>query len=216
MIADLATYDDWYRTPRGRWIGETEYRLLHRLLAPRPGESILDAGCGTGYFARRFRADGYSVVGVDVDPAVVAFARRSVEPSMACVTADLAALPFADGGFDCVIAVTALCFVDDERLAVEELRRVARRRLAIGLLNHRSLLWREKGRGDGQGAYTGARWHQAKDAMSLFDGLSVEEVRMATAIVLPSGGVLAKVVERLLPDQFPFGSFLAVSASPSR
>ena len=35
-------YDAWYRTPRGAWIGETEYRLLWNLLAPRPGERLLD------------------------------------------------------------------------------------------------------------------------------------------------------------------------------
>jgi len=27
-------YDAWYETPRGRWIGEIEYRLLVELLRP--------------------------------------------------------------------------------------------------------------------------------------------------------------------------------------
>ena len=30
-----ADYDAWYATPRGRWIGETEYALAARLLAPQ-------------------------------------------------------------------------------------------------------------------------------------------------------------------------------------
>lgn len=30
-------YDAWYRTPRGAWIGEVEYRLIRRLLAPARG-----------------------------------------------------------------------------------------------------------------------------------------------------------------------------------
>ena len=29
--------DAWYRTPRGGWIGEVEYRLIRRLLAPVRG-----------------------------------------------------------------------------------------------------------------------------------------------------------------------------------
>jgi protein-L-isoaspartate O-methyltransferase len=43
-----ADYDAWYDTPRGRWIGDTEYALAARLLAPQAGDSLLDVGCGTG------------------------------------------------------------------------------------------------------------------------------------------------------------------------
>lgn len=35
-MMDAETYDAWYRTPRGRWIGETEFRLLARLLQRQP------------------------------------------------------------------------------------------------------------------------------------------------------------------------------------
>ncbi|MBI3918343.1 MAG: class I SAM-dependent methyltransferase, partial [Betaproteobacteria bacterium] len=69
-------YDAWYRTPRGRWIGENEHRLLEALLAPAPGESLLDVGCGTGYFTRKFARRELPVTGVDLDPAMLDFARR--------------------------------------------------------------------------------------------------------------------------------------------
>lgn len=213
MIADPAAYDAWYGTPRGRWIGEMEYRLLRRLLDVRPGESILDAGCGTGYFGRRFRIDGHPVVGADLNTASVDFARRSIDPPLACAAADLTALPFADGSFDCAIAVTSLCFVTDERQAVRELLRVVRRRIAIGLLNRHSLLWLQKGHGNGSGAYRGARWHRPGEAMALFEDLPATEVQLASAIVLPGGGALAGCVEHLWSDQLHCGSFLAVSAS---
>jgi len=62
-------YDAWYRTPRGAWIGDTEFRLLLRLLAPQRGETLLDVGCGTGYFTRRCaREAGLQATGVDPDP----------------------------------------------------------------------------------------------------------------------------------------------------
>lgn len=213
LIVDPAAYDAWYHSARGRWVGETEYRLLRRLLVPRAGESILDAGCGTGYFARRFRADGHPVVGADLDQGAAAFARRSAEPPIACVAADMKALPFAAGAFDCVVAVTSLCFADDERAAIAELLRVARRRIVIGLLNRRSLLWRRKGRS--QGAYAGARWHLAVDARAIFAGLPVVDLHMTSAIILPDGGMLAQCVERVWPEKLPYGGLLAISASPS-
>jgi hypothetical protein len=42
-------YDAWYGTPRGAWIGETEYRLLCRLLA-RVAEAALSRRIPFGAF----------------------------------------------------------------------------------------------------------------------------------------------------------------------
>lgn len=72
-------YDVWYHAPRGRWIGEIEYRLLRRLLAPAAGESLINVGCGTGYFTWRFAVDGHAVSGIDPDPSMleVAQAKRA-------------------------------------------------------------------------------------------------------------------------------------------
>ncbi len=71
---DAAAYDAWYETARGRWIGDTEYRLLHRVLAPSPGDSLLDVGCGSGHFTRRFARDGLRVTGLDPDAGMLRFA----------------------------------------------------------------------------------------------------------------------------------------------
>ena len=45
------------------------------LLAPKPGERILDLGCGDGVLTQRLIEAGCDVVGVDADPAMVAAAR---------------------------------------------------------------------------------------------------------------------------------------------
>lgn len=211
MMSSPETYDAWYRTARGRWIGETEYRLLRRQLALRPNETILDVGCGTGYFSRQLVQDGHAVVGVDLDPAAVAYARTSLMPPLSTVVADMTALPFGDRGFDCVVSVTALCFVEDEVTAMKEIVRVARRRFALGLLNRNSLLYREKGRR--AGSYAGARWHGVRSIGELLRDLPVRDVRVATAILLPGGGVLARALECIAPDSSPWGGFIAVTGS---
>lgn len=211
MMPDPAAYDAWYRTARGRWIGETEYHLLYRHLALRPDETILDAGCGTGYFSRCLVKDGHTVVGADLDPAAVTYARASRTPPLSCVVADMTVLPFADRSFDCVISVTSLCFVEDEARAMKEIVRVARRRFALGLLNRDSLLYREKGRR--AGSYAGARWHSGRSVAALLCDLPVRDVRVATAIFLPGGGGLAQVLECMAPAGLPWGGFIAVTGS---
>ncbi|NTV94513.1 MAG: class I SAM-dependent methyltransferase [Thiobacillus sp.] len=50
-------------------------RALVDLLAPRPGERILDLGCGTGDIAMAISERGARVVAVDASAAMVASAR---------------------------------------------------------------------------------------------------------------------------------------------
>jgi SAM-dependent methyltransferase len=206
-----ADYDAWYDTLRGRWIGETEYALAARLLAARPGDNLLDVGCGTGWFARRAAADGLRVTGLDPDPASLDFARARSSPALNWVEGDARALPFADASFDHVLSIAALCFIDDERQAVAECVRVARRRFAIGWLNRSSLLYRQKGRHGGSGAYRGARWHDASEIRTLFSGLPVKNLRLRSAIFLPSATGCAVRLERILPGVLPWGGLLLAS-----
>ena len=86
-----AEYDKWYQTPRGHWIGEIESGLWRRMLGPKSGESLLDVGCGTGYFIRQFaRADKLAITGLDPNRDWLAFAERHATARKAmCVAARL-------------------------------------------------------------------------------------------------------------------------------
>ncbi len=207
-----AEYDAWYDSPRGRWIGEREYRLVCRGLDMRPGASLLDVGCGTGWFTRRFAHAGLTVTGLDLDRAALAFGRGRSPGGIAFVQGDARRLPFADGAFDQAVALASLCFVDDWPRAIAEIARVARRRFVLGLLNRHSLLWREKGRDSGQGAYRGAYWHTPSEISGALGALPLRRWRLHSAVVVPSGGAFARAVEPLVPRRLLVGAFLVASA----
>jgi SAM-dependent methyltransferase len=60
----------------GRFVGELGAPVV-ALLAPRPGEDILDIGCGDGFLSRRIVETGARVVGIDASPDMVAAARAA-------------------------------------------------------------------------------------------------------------------------------------------
>jgi ubiquinone/menaquinone biosynthesis C-methylase UbiE len=209
-------YDAWYDTPRGRWMGDAEYRLIRRLLDPHPGDTVLDVGCGTGWFTRRMAADGAQVVGLDRDADALAFACSHSVGATSYVHGDATCLPFANGSFDAVLSVTALCFVERWPQALAEIVRVARHRFVLGLLNRYSLLWLDKGRGGGLGAYRGAHWHTRAEIDHALHDLSVGNVRYAHGVFAPSGSLVATALEHWMPSWLPAGSFVAVAGDVAR
>jgi SAM-dependent methyltransferase len=208
---NAADYDAWYDTPRGRWVGDAECRMLLRAVEPRQGETLLDVGCGTGWFTRRMaRLPGVQVTGLDINAEWLAYARER-DAASDYIEGDALALPFADSSFDGVVSIAALCFTADWRRAVGEIVRVSRGRCAIGMLNRRSLLWREKGRNGGSGAYRGACWVTPEELRDSVAGLPVTDVRVSSAVFLPSGSLLARAVECLLPAHLAIGGLVVLS-----
>ncbi len=209
---DSEQYDNWYDTPRGKWIGHCETRLLFKALRPEPGESLLDVGCGTGFFTRRIseKIGGY-VAGIDINENRVRYAWQKDLGKTFYAVADAGALPFSDAAFDMVISVAAICFMPEDHKAVREIIRVTRRSFAIGMLNRHSLLWLNKARSGRAGAYHGARWYTVNETVSLFSGLPVKNLTKQTAVHIPSGGKIAQWVERCLPFTLSTGAFILVS-----
>lgn len=211
-MTTAADYDAWYATPRGTWIGGVEFAALRQALAAQPGERLLDVGCGTGYFTRRFAAEcPLDVVGVDPNRAWLDFACRRGDGGARYCAGRAEALPFPDAAFDRTVSVTALCFVADARRAVTEMVRVTRTRVVLGLLHRRSLLYAKKGRGGGTGAYRGAHWHTERGVRALFAGLPVASLTFATAVLLPGGGRVARGAEHA-SSWLPLGAFLVAAA----
>lgn len=214
---DAAQYDAWYRTPRGQWIGDVEFGLLNRFLEPGQGETLLDIGCGTGYFTHRFaEMGGLSAIGIDPNLASIRFARSRAVAGDAFVAGDGAKLPFPDSSFDRTVSVAALCFAREQRQFLSEMLRVTRKRFVLGLLNRAGLLYLRKGRHGGSGAYRGAHWHTSAEIHALLEGLPVSNVAIGTGVFFPSGGWLSRRAEPLLSGSLPWGSFMVVAGDRSR
>lgn len=86
------------------------------LLAPQPGERILDVGCGTGHLTQLIAGAGAQVTGMDNSAEMVATA-RAAHPELRFVVADAADF-FFDEPFDAVFSNAALHWVHRAEEAV--------------------------------------------------------------------------------------------------
>ena len=82
---------------------------LIAILAPQPGERILDLGCGDGALTEKLAASGASIVGVDAGPDMIAAARRR---GLDAHVADGRTLAF-NREFDAVFSNAALHWMND-------------------------------------------------------------------------------------------------------
>ncbi len=121
--ADLAEPLDMQLSPLG----------LHALdaLAPRPGEAILDIGCGTGQTVLQIAdavGPGGRVVGVDVAPRLlaVASARAAALTQATFIAADAATLELPGAMFDGVFSRFGVMAFGDPMAAFANLRRMMR------------------------------------------------------------------------------------------
>ena len=98
---------------------ETELKRL------APGAHVLDVGCGTGAYLRRFRDLGFVPAGVEPAPAMLAAARRD-NPGVTVEEGVATSLPFADRTFDFITCIEVLRYLslDDTRAALAECHRV--------------------------------------------------------------------------------------------
>jgi SAM-dependent methyltransferase len=122
-LHEVDTTHWWHRGLRA-----IEASLLGERLSRR-GQSVLDAGCGTGGFLAWAASTGAfaRLAGCDVSAEAVTFAREVV-PQADLHVAPLDRLPFDDAAFDLVAVEDVLQHVHEEALerSYRELRRVLR------------------------------------------------------------------------------------------
>ena len=92
-----------------------------------PGDSLLDAGCGTGAVVRVAVAAGVApgeIDALDIERDALAVARRRCPATVRFRLGSAAELPYPGATFDVVACHQALEHIDRPRLAVAEMARV--------------------------------------------------------------------------------------------
>jgi ubiquinone/menaquinone biosynthesis C-methylase UbiE len=104
-----------------------EHLARYAFAAPRipPGGRVLDAACGSGYGTATLAEHAKHVVGVDLAPEAVAYARKrygSAQPAFAVM--DCRRLAFTDGAFDAYVCFETLEHLQEQEALVAEARRI--------------------------------------------------------------------------------------------
>lgn len=118
---------------REEWWDDEFTEFLAETLRPRPGNRILDVGCGEGLAEvsiGRLHISQIRLVGIDlVVSKVMAAARETAAHNqrVGFAAADACHLPFATGAFDSLFCVAVLQHIADVNLALAECARVTAR-----------------------------------------------------------------------------------------
>jgi SAM-dependent methyltransferase len=117
------------------------FRTLIDVIAPQPGETILEVGCGAGSLVRllaRRLGNGNPITAADVNPFLLREAAQLAEAEglawvIQFTQGNAEALPFEDNSYDCVYSVTVFEECDAD-LAITEAMRVIRPGGRLGLV----------------------------------------------------------------------------------
>jgi len=133
-----------YRTPD---LVAQRQAIIQRL-APRPGEHLLDVGCGPGFLAAdltRYLGEDGQVRGVDYSEAMLAMSRRICAglPQASFEGAFATDLPYVNERFDAAVVAQVYGYLRDTEAALAELYRVLRPggRALILDTDWQSLVW---------------------------------------------------------------------------
>jgi len=136
-LGGVATLEDRARAPTY----QAMFRTLIDLMAPKPGEAILDVGCGAGSLDRllaRRLGKANAITAIDTNPFLLQEAEALAKADglgslIRFAPGNAEALPFADASFDCIFSVTVLEECDADR-ALAEMMRVLRPGGRVGVI----------------------------------------------------------------------------------
>ena len=127
-----------YRYLEGRW--EKVARLMAAQYGIKPGDKILDIGCGKGFLLYDFTkvVPGIEVFGIDISGYAIANSKAEISDCLQVGNAT--SLPFPDRHFDFVYSITTLhnlhCYDLDK--ALREMQRVSKKNSYLCVESYRN------------------------------------------------------------------------------
>lgn len=125
---DHPGFSRWFEWLASSGIGRSAFDALRSKTAGVAEGCVLEVGAGAGHnFAFYDPARVISVSAVEPDATMLTYARGRAATTPVPITlaqAPAEALPFADGGFDTVVATLVFCSVGDPQRGLSEILRV--------------------------------------------------------------------------------------------
>jgi len=121
-------YDDQYAEEQ-----KTKIRAALNYVNLKEESLVLDVGCGTGFLFEHFGDFVKLFVGLDISSGILKEAKKRAKrfPKATLIRADADFLPFPDGVFDGVFALTLLQNMPNPLLTLHEMKRVSRYRSTL-------------------------------------------------------------------------------------
>ncbi|MCG8567224.1 MAG: class I SAM-dependent methyltransferase [Desulfobacterales bacterium] len=219
---DAGEYDGGLETPMNRYCHDLEIKLLMKMLDPKPGQRILDIGCGTGISlvplldSKLGRLD---LTGIDPSPYMLDLAYERLGDRVDLHRGAAEDLPFDDNAFETAFFFTSLEYTERPAKAIEEACRVAKDQVIIGVYNrHAPLnLYRRLKGYFFSGRFSHARFFgiwELKRMMSNILGRVPVTWRTTLQCPFIRGKWPARIENYGLVQRFYFGTFIAMRIKP--
>lgn len=209
-------YEAWFSTIRGRYADRLEKKVIADLIKIKPGDRVLDIGCGTGHFSVFFKEMGGAVTRLEPSPEMLSEARklhgnRGIEFRQG--SAEM--LPFNDQSFDLVALITVLELLDDPEKALAEAFRVSKGTVFIGILNRDSIINRQRRKAN-QGIWRLVHFYNLPEIAAMLGGETKLTCKGVLHFPLPEtvwSGNWRYPLESLISDiNLPGGAFVGILA----
>jgi SAM-dependent methyltransferase len=206
------------KTPRSDYLFERQKKLVLELVAPMPGERILDVGCGTGNHLQFFNEKRYSLTGIDSSADMLEIARQKYGGRAEFISGQVQDLPFSDDEFDIVTIINFLEIADNPQKVIREAIRVCRGRVFIGFLNNYSFAGTRQGLKEifGFSQSKEMRFFSFPEIRNMVESSAGETaIKWGSVIYFPGVvyDIFGKLEEMFPVRKNPFGAFVGLAFS---